>query len=285
MRNDLYHHGIKGQKWGVRNGPPYPLDEGKKSRAEKRMESHGPKGRHFSNSIGGNSDVDWKDVAKRTAKGVAITTAATAAATLAFTLALRGYFKHRISQERKTNLLEHSKDVIKKITGEHTDTQDMRSVNDLKGFMFGDPPGHRMNCTMCTTAYDLRKRGYDVQANTSNFGRTEKDVASWYKNTTRKDFVKKRQLSALKEALNEQPEGARGNIITGVGPYDSKHSMVWEKYMGQIVITDCQSQTMYDNIDQILRPKSIHGYQFLRTDNREINWDTVHDAISPHKKG
>lgn len=23
----LYHHGIKGQKWGVRNGPPYPLDK------------------------------------------------------------------------------------------------------------------------------------------------------------------------------------------------------------------------------------------------------------------
>lgn len=25
----LQHHGIKGQKWGVRNGPPYPLDKRK----------------------------------------------------------------------------------------------------------------------------------------------------------------------------------------------------------------------------------------------------------------
>lgn len=25
--NVIAHHGIKGQKWGVRNGPPYPLDE------------------------------------------------------------------------------------------------------------------------------------------------------------------------------------------------------------------------------------------------------------------
>lgn len=24
--DELYHHGIKGQKWGVQNGPPYPLD-------------------------------------------------------------------------------------------------------------------------------------------------------------------------------------------------------------------------------------------------------------------
>lgn len=23
--NELYHHGVAGQKWGVRNGPPYPI--------------------------------------------------------------------------------------------------------------------------------------------------------------------------------------------------------------------------------------------------------------------
>lgn len=28
--NTLAHHGIKGQKWGERNGPPYPLDKQKK---------------------------------------------------------------------------------------------------------------------------------------------------------------------------------------------------------------------------------------------------------------
>lgn len=26
---DLVHHGVKGQKWGKRNGPPYPLDSSK----------------------------------------------------------------------------------------------------------------------------------------------------------------------------------------------------------------------------------------------------------------
>ena len=33
--NELYHHGVKGQKWGVRNGPPYPLySNGQLGRAE-----------------------------------------------------------------------------------------------------------------------------------------------------------------------------------------------------------------------------------------------------------
>lgn len=32
----LEHHGIEGQKWGVKNGPPYPLDAGDRSPREVR---------------------------------------------------------------------------------------------------------------------------------------------------------------------------------------------------------------------------------------------------------
>lgn len=39
----LVHHGIPGQKWGKRNGPPYPLNESDKSSAEKK-EEHSRKG-------------------------------------------------------------------------------------------------------------------------------------------------------------------------------------------------------------------------------------------------
>ena len=28
-KNDLMHHGVDGQKWGVKHGPPYPLDSSK----------------------------------------------------------------------------------------------------------------------------------------------------------------------------------------------------------------------------------------------------------------
>lgn len=34
--SELYHHGIKGQEWGDRNGPPYPLDSNPQKQAAKK---------------------------------------------------------------------------------------------------------------------------------------------------------------------------------------------------------------------------------------------------------
>ena len=33
---ELYHHGIEGQRWGKRNGPPYPLNSSARSFAERK---------------------------------------------------------------------------------------------------------------------------------------------------------------------------------------------------------------------------------------------------------
>lgn len=45
---ELYHHGILGQKWGTRNGPPYPLGGGAYTATEKRKIY---RARHNKNSI------------------------------------------------------------------------------------------------------------------------------------------------------------------------------------------------------------------------------------------
>ena len=39
--NELYHHGIKGQKWGDKNGPPYPLGASSHSLSEKKEGTKG----------------------------------------------------------------------------------------------------------------------------------------------------------------------------------------------------------------------------------------------------
>lgn len=43
-RNELYHHGIKNQRWGVRNGPPYPLTpEARRKTKEQAVSEGSPK--------------------------------------------------------------------------------------------------------------------------------------------------------------------------------------------------------------------------------------------------
>lgn len=39
IESELVHHGIRGQRWGQRNGPPYPLGYSNHSTAEKRLNS------------------------------------------------------------------------------------------------------------------------------------------------------------------------------------------------------------------------------------------------------
>lgn len=43
VKTELKHHGIRGQRWGKRNGPPYPLKESSKSSAEKSHKSSSQK--------------------------------------------------------------------------------------------------------------------------------------------------------------------------------------------------------------------------------------------------
>lgn len=51
MQNELYHHGIDGQKWGVRHGPPYPLDREDHNRViEKSHEASGKRNISYNKS-------------------------------------------------------------------------------------------------------------------------------------------------------------------------------------------------------------------------------------------
>lgn len=41
--NELWHHGVKGQQWGVQNGPPYPLDKDGKTALDKQKKANSKK--------------------------------------------------------------------------------------------------------------------------------------------------------------------------------------------------------------------------------------------------
>lgn len=49
--NELYHHGVMGQKWGQRQGPPYPLNASQHSARERKF--------GYKKSIGGGRNSDY----------------------------------------------------------------------------------------------------------------------------------------------------------------------------------------------------------------------------------
>lgn len=64
----LCHHGILGQKWGKKNGPPYPLDAEKHSAAEKAAgyaKSIKSKIQNGSKKLISNAKEAWKDPVKK----------------------------------------------------------------------------------------------------------------------------------------------------------------------------------------------------------------------------
>lgn len=64
--------------------------------------------------------------------------------------------------------------------------------------------------------------------------------------------------------------------------------MLWfgKKKGGKIIIRDCQSNDIYDLNSDIIRRESTNPYanRYMRTDNLEINWDEVRDAVRPRKR-
>ena len=77
----LVHHGIKGMKWGKRNGPPYPLDASDHSAAEKKANN----GR-YSQGVKQNrkklTDEERAEKIRKIKKGIAIGAGITGAAAL-----------------------------------------------------------------------------------------------------------------------------------------------------------------------------------------------------------
>lgn len=267
--NYLVHHGILGQKWGKRNGPPYPLKSGAHTNAEKTG-----RGESVASGIldaAGNKSVAGLYVDP----GVAVAVAQVAAyAALIGTVAV--VQKVQYKKEVKRNSGDES-NIQKRIQGKHSPEEDLKAVNP--DFADTTDMGARVNCTMCSTAYELRRRGYDVVAQKSTIGRTPDDAAKWF-NIDKKDISQFKTREAFADALSKEPDGARGLTFTAYGPFGSHHCMIWEKANGKITISDGQDNMPPKSIvDSGISAKASIPYRYIRTDNASINWEGIRDAV------
>lgn len=62
MSGYLIHHGIKGQQWGVQNGPPYPLSREFTKDEIKALYKDAEKTKHFSRWDSENPQMFYTDI-------------------------------------------------------------------------------------------------------------------------------------------------------------------------------------------------------------------------------
>lgn len=265
----LAHHGIQGQKWGKRNGPPYPLKAGEHSNQEKTGLGHTMADRVLAKQANKKAGMlDPLTAAYLTELGLVA----------AYVVSVKAIIEAKYKKDVKKNTSSNTSDIQKKIKGKHTPEQDLKAVNPD----FADPTdmSARVNCTMCSTAYELRRRGYDVVAQKTTMGRKPKDTAAWF-GIKEKDIPKFKTRDEFAAALAQEPDGARGLTFSAYGNFGAHHCMIWEKKNGVVTISDGQSNAPPKSIKEsgISSISVSLPYRYIRTDNAEINWDLIRDAV------
>ncbi len=279
----LSHHGIKGQKWGVRHGPPYPLTAQAKAKAY-------PKNSKSGSRYGGDGDGK-----SSTAKKIAVTVATAYVATIATAVIKQSIdskvYKKKWKDHREDNAKKLEKDrkneQIDPKTGLYLKKKDLGIDDDLKkvnqSYEDGEP--FKSNCTMCTAAMEMRRRGYDVAACglvDSNRGGLPTDTfTNWFKPPTKhteynlSTDLGPDQRSKMYKKVAAQGDGARGEILVTWSELGGGHSMFYQVEKGNMVVYDGQNGKKYKGkeIDTIL--DSCCTAEIRRLDKLTPNMDAM----------
>lgn len=162
--------------------------------------------------------------------------------------------------------------VSKYYSGEVSSDEAVEAVKQVRAYT--------MNCNECTTAYELRRRGYDVEVAPMKYKNTtlDKDLRVWKNAKIVK--IKDSSLNKFDSVIEKNSVPlARGNLMvqwkTGGG-----HSMAYEiDSNGKMQIYDTQTGTIR-SADYI--KKNATSVYFCRTDNLEPTSEVL-SCVEPNK--
>lgn len=312
LPNELYHHGVLGQKWGVRR---YQNKDGSLTAAGlKRYRQKSVRIGSKRDSIEQHNDVenDNKRATKTfistmvgTALSAAITATAVAAgingilpytsmklafvggvSTLAGTAAMVGAGSSVV--ERKLADNRYKKAEIDPKTGFRKASKKVSAKKDAKlvnpGYSnFND--NTKNNCVLCSVAYEMRRRGYEVTAPLASTGfagqqkffKNEKHTDFWkthksvYKNLKNEEDVKnleKKMTDWITKETIKHGDGSRGELLVKWRSMSNGHSMAYEIEDGKLVIYDAQSGQSHKFEDVV---SEISNVSYARRDNLQMN--------------
>lgn len=306
MKNDVYityfqHHGILGQRWGKRNGPPYPLGSSDHSASERKagwrksLDKSGD-GRHNKGTSSRGSESSGKDGFHLTDKqkkaikiGVAV--AATALASYgAYQLAKSGKLNNlaAIGKTRVDAMLGKSvgsdyggagslsgMPLTKKVTNPLKSSQSIIGRN---------PKGYTNNCkdVSLTTCYshlghgDLKAKAKSYNGNLTDFMSDRFENAKVNYLTADSSNVKER---LTKQILKKCSEGDTGIVGIGFDPKflassagEDGHAFNFFVEGGRVVFKDAQpKQPLAD---------ASKWFKYLNS-MKEVEWTKIDETLVP----
>ena len=286
----LVHHGIQGQKWGVRNGPPYPLGAGAKSASEKRAEQDSSNRGYSGSELGQRLANKVLAMTGNQKTGVAAEIAIYAAVNIAPLIAYFGIMIYATKKGQKVEE-DEAKERFENRKPKHIEElpkldKPMPPEENMKLTNPGFPDyGHTLNCTFCTTAMIMREKGYDVQAKTTDHG--------WYTNrfwertfgVEKQTNMKARTAKDVVNTLRSNGPGSYGNISV-YWKMGGGHSIFWKNdENGDPHIYDGQSGEEYEltSYSKLFRAMNISDTTYSRLDDKDPT-EYVLAFVEPRKQ-
>ena len=153
------------------------------------------------------------------------------------------------------------------IKGEHTIQSDLAATNPN----FSKGPEYRLNCGNCVAAYEMRRRGFDVEA----APRVNMPVGEW--KTMFDGFASKRayflgaddgeRIAAMIQDIESWGEGARGTIYGGWKGTNDAHFFSVEVSNSKAVFVDPQDPRR--DASSFLGRMAMLSIRYGRLDNLE----------------
>lgn len=281
--SDLYlvHHGIKGQSWGERNGPPYPLDYKSHSTKEK---ARNPKSK-----IDGKEETkERKGLTDKQKKYIAIGTTAVAGGLLLYGGYKLGAFNGiGAATKSKTVANELAKYGISMLDEPEDISNTIKVVNrNAKGLV----EGRDKNCLSCAFATELRQRGYDVTAKEMARG-SGYNAGHAMQVFGRLDRARFDTVGDFKAELLKGGEGSRGILM---GYYtDASEGAHFTNYMiknNKVVIFDGQGDitVSFDKLFGDNIETSVFNFKktmFKRTDDLAFDAEKIIQYVEKNDGG
>lgn len=262
--NELTHHGIKGQKWGVRR---FQDKFGRRTAAGKKQDRYNKVIRN-AKAKGGAKTEGIEEY------NVGLTTFTRPNGDKYTSGLVNG---HDFDWQETFNGRTAANPDILKETDEWMQTNiPDRNVSDwlVKKINPGyGSPGTTQNCAKCSATLELALHGYTASAGRQSFPSTSDAPEYWWNGAKAVEY----DNDSCESSLRSYGPGTSGTISISYPNSNNGHAMHWTNdNNGRFTIEDGQNGRIFSSLSEMTSAygaDTSRGYTTYRLDNCEPNWD------------